>query len=65
MTLIGPLKTDVPLDSNMWNWDWKGYDNGGGEGVIKYNVPLLENGDTQTVEQSQATGMTEVNGVSK
>ena len=62
MTLIGPLKTDVPLDSNMWNWDWKGYDNGG-EGVIKYNVPLLEDGDTQTVEQSQATGMTEVNGV--
>lgn len=63
MTLMGPLKTDVPLDSNMWNWDWKGYDNGGGEGVIKYNVPLLEDGDTQTVEQSQATGMTEVNGV--
>ena len=63
MTLIGPVKTDVPLDSNMWNWDWTPYETGGGQGVIKYNVPLLEDGETQTVEQSMATGMTEVNGV--
>ena len=63
MTLMGPLKTDVPLESNMWNWDWTPYDTGGGQGVIKYNVPLLENGETQTVEKSAATGMTEVNGV--
>ncbi len=63
MTLIGPVKPDVTLDSNMWNWDWTPYDTGGGQGVIKYNVPLLENGETQTVEKSAATGMTEVNGV--
>ena len=63
MTLIGPLKTDVPLESNMWNWDWTPYETGGGQGVIKYNVPLLEESETQSVEQSQATGMTEVNGV--
>ena len=63
MTLMGPLKTDVPLESNMWNWDWTPYETGGGQGVIKYNVPLLEESETQSVEQSQATGMTEVNGV--
>ena len=63
MTLMGPLKTDAPLESNMWNWDWTPYDTGGGQGVIKYNVPLLEEGETQTVEQSQATGLTEANGV--
>ena len=63
MTLIGPLKTNVPLESNMWNWDWTPYETGGGQGVIKYNVPLLEESETQSVEQSQATGMTEVNGV--
>ena len=63
MTLIGPLKTDVPLESNMWNWDWTPYETGGGQGVIKYNVPLLEESETQSVERSQATGMTEVNGV--
>ena len=63
MTLIGPLKTNVPLDSNMWNWDWTPYETGGGQGVIKYNVPLLDEGETQSVEKSLATGMTEVNGV--
>ena len=63
MTLMGPLKTDVPLESNMWNWDWTPYDTGGGQGVIKYNVPLLDEGETQTVEKSLANGMTEVNGV--
>ena len=63
MTLMGPLKTDVPLESNMWNWDWTPYDTGGGQGVIKYNVPLLDEGETQTVEKSAATGLTEVNGV--
>lgn len=63
MTLMGPLKTDAPLESNMWNWDWTPYETGGGQGVIKYNVPLLEEGETQTVEKSQATGLTEANGV--
>ena len=63
MTLIGPVKPDVPLESNMWNWDWTPYETGGGQGVIKYNVPLLDESETQSVEQSQATGMTEVNGV--
>ena len=38
MTLIGPLKTDVPLDSNMWNWDWKGYDNGGCSRKVRLRV---------------------------
>lgn len=63
MTLMGPVKPDVELDSNMWNWSWTPYDTGGGQGLIKYNVPLLENDETQTVEQSQATGLTEVNGL--
>ena len=63
MTLIGPVKPDVTLDSNMWNWDWTPFETGGGQGVIKYNVPLLEESETQSVERSQATGMTEVNGV--
>lgn len=63
MTLMGPLKPDVTLDSNMWSWEWTPYDTGGGQGVIKYNVPLLENDETQAVEKSAATGLTEVNGL--
>ena len=64
MTLMGPLKPDVPLEnSNMWTWNWKGTAEGGGEGVIKYNVPILEEGEEQTVEKNDGTGLTEVNGV--
>ena len=64
MTLMGPLKPDVPLEnSNMWTWNWKDTAEGGGEGVIKYNVPILEEGEEQTVEKNDGTGLTEVNGV--
>lgn len=64
MTLMGPLKPDVPLEnSNMWTWNWKGTGEDGGEGVIKYNVPILEEGEEQTVEKNEGTGLTEVNGV--
>ena len=62
MTLMGPMKPDVPLESNMWSWTWDDT-TFTGEGVLKYNIPLLEDGETQTVEQSQATGLTEVNGL--
>lgn len=61
MTLMGPMKSDVPLESNMWNWTWS--NTSGGEGVLKYNIPLLDEGETQSVETSQATGMSEVNGL--
>jgi hypothetical protein len=61
LTLMGPVKPDVPLDSNMYSWKW---DNGKGEGTLKYNVPLLEKDETQTVEKSQIVADTmEVNGV--
>ena len=62
MTLIGPLKPDVPLDSNMWSWSWSSTDFSG-TGIAYFEIPLLEDGETQTVEQSLATGMTEVNGL--
>ena len=62
MTLIGPLKPDVPLDSNMWSWSWSSTDFSG-TGIAYFEIPLLEDGETQTVEQSPATGMTEVNGL--
>lgn len=62
MTLMGPLKPDVPLDSNMWSWSWNTHIYRG-DGVMAFNVPLLEKDESQTVEQSPATGMTEVNGL--
>ena len=63
MTLMGPLKPDVPLEgNNMMIWTWNGWEQGG-EGEVLYNVPLLESSDTQEITQSQATGLTEVNGV--
>ena len=62
MTLIGPVKPDVPLDSNMWSWSWSSTDFSG-TGIACFEIPLLEDGETQTVEQSPATGMTEVNGL--
>ena len=62
MTLNGPLKPDVPLDSNMWSWSWSSTDFSG-TGIAYFEIPLLEDGETQTVEQSLATGLTEVNGL--
>ena len=64
MTLIGPLKPDAldVMGSNAYSWNWKGWEEGG-EGVLKYNIPLLEDSDTQTVEQSPYTGQQEVNGL--
>ena len=65
MTLMGPLKPDAldGMGSNAYSWNWKGWEEGGGEGVLKYNIPLLEDSDTQTVEQSPYTGQQEVNGL--
>ena len=60
MTLMGPAKPDVPLDNNMYSWEWN---DGTGTGVLKYNIPLLENDETQTVETSQLTGLSEANGL--
>lgn len=60
MTLMGPLKPDAleGAGSNAYSWQWsEGY----GEGVLKYNIPLKDDADTQSVEQSQATGQQEVN----
>ena len=62
MTLIGPLKPDA-LDgagSNAFSWEWS---EGSGSGVLKYNIPLLDSSDTQSVEHSDATGQDEVNGL--
>lgn len=63
MTLMGAVKPDVPLESNMWSWSWSPYETGDGQGVIKYNLPLLNEGEVQTVEKSLATGQEEVNAV--
>ena len=62
MTLMGPLKPDAlaGAGSNAFSWKWNGWENGG-EGVLKYNIPLKEDGETQTVEKSMATGQQEVN----
>ena len=60
MTLMGPAKPDVPLDNNMYSWEWN---DGTGTGVLKYNIPLLENDETQSVETSQTTGLSEANGL--
>ncbi len=60
MTLMGPLKPDAleGMGSNAYSWQWsEGY----GEGVLKYNIPLKGENDTQTIEQSGATGLQEVN----
>ena len=62
MTLMGPVKPDVPLVCNMFSWNWMGWE-AGGEGVVKYDLPLLKDGETQTVEKSAATGQLEVNGL--
>ncbi len=60
MTLMGPLKPDAleGMGSNAFSWQWsEGY----GEGVLKYNIPLKEDGDTQAIEHSSATGQDELN----
>lgn len=61
MTLI---QTDPPglkpENSNQYGWSWN---DGTGMGILRYNVPLLESNDTQSVETSQATGQEEVNGL--
>ncbi len=41
------------------------YSEGEGTGIVKYKLPLLGDGDTQTVEKSTATGQVEVNGLKK
>ena len=66
MTLMGPLKPDALADagSNAFSWEWKpgeGLEMGSGEGILKYNIPLLEDGETQAVEKSPYTGQEEVN----
>ena len=60
MTLMGPLKPDAleGAGSNAFSWLWS---DGYGEGTLKYNIPLKDENDTQTVELSQATGQDEVN----
>ena len=63
MTLMGPMKPDVPLEwNNQFIWTWNGGEQGG-EGEVRYDVPLLESTDTQEITESQETGLTEVNGV--
>ncbi len=63
MTLIGPMKPDVPLEwNNQFIWKWNGGEDGG-DGTVRYDVPMAADSDTQEITQSQATGLTEVNGV--
>ena len=63
MTLMGPMKPDVPLEwNNQFIWTWNGWENGG-DGVVRYDVPMAAENDAQEITQSQATGLTEVNGV--
>lgn len=64
MTLNGPLKPDAleGMGSNAFSWQWsEGY----GEGVLKYNIPLKDEGDTQSIEHSSATGQDELNCVTE
>lgn len=62
-TLIGPMKPDVSLEwNNQFIWKWNGGENGG-DGTVRYDVPMAADNDPQEITQSQATGLTEVNGV--
>ncbi len=56
MTLMKVKGT--PTENNQFNWNKNTK-----KGVIKYNVPVLDSGEEQTVEHSGATGLNEVNGV--
>ena len=62
MTLMGPLKPNAleGAGSNAFSWEWS---EGKGTGVLKYNIPLLDDGETQSAEKSPATGQVEVNGL--
>ena len=63
LTLIGPMKPDVSLEwNNQLIWKWNGGENGG-DGTVRYDVPMAADNDPQEITQSQATGLTEVNGV--
>ena len=61
-TLYGPLNlgeyNQAGANAFMWSWN-----EGNGAGEVKFNLPLLENNETQSVEKSQATGLEEVNGL--
>ncbi|MBQ9374978.1 MAG: hypothetical protein IJU04_01390 [Ruminococcus sp.] len=50
----------LPEQSNQYYWTYEGYE-AGGKGVIRYNVPLLNEGEEQVIEKSLATGLNEVN----
>lgn len=62
MTLMGPLKPDAfeGAGSNAFSWEWNGWESGG-IGAVMYHLPLLNPGEQQTVQESQATGQLEVN----
>lgn len=63
LTLIGPMKPDVSLEwNNQFIWKWNGGEDGG-DGTVRYDVPMAADNDPQEITQSQATGLTEVNGV--
>ncbi len=63
LTLIGPMKPDVSLEwNNQLIWTWNGGENGG-EGTVRYDVPMAADNDPQEITQSPATGMSEVSGV--
>ena len=63
LTLIGPMKPDVSLEwNNQLIWKWNGGENGG-EGTVRYDVPMAAENDPQEITQSPATGMSEVSGV--
>lgn len=63
MTLIGPMKPDVPLEwNNQFIWKWNGGEDGG-DGTVRYDVPMAADNDPQEITESQATGLTEVSGV--
>ena len=57
---VGMTLQRVPSNpgNNQFEWDPET-----GEGRLKYNVPVLGNGEAQTVEHSDATGRDEVNGL--
>ena len=67
-TLAGPipqsdferLKPDA--SNNCYSWEYNG-SAGEGKGTLKYNIPILESSETQTVETSSTTGQVEVNGL--
>lgn len=55
MTLMGVTGTP---GNNQFQWDPNTK-----QGIAKFNVPVLDAGEAQTVEKSMATGLVEVNGL--